>query len=105
MSEVICIEKLNGDRIITEIVERGKTFLRTQNPMVIHPHPEEGKIGFGPYLYTEPKKMTSKLYLNAIGEEYEPSSDIASAYQEYVRRLTSSIIQLDKSVQKIQLNG
>lgn len=105
MSEIICIEKLNGERIILEVTERGKEFYRTKNPMTIYPHPEEGKIAFGPYLYTKAQDMVSKLYRNTIGEEYEPSDDIKNAYIEYVKRLTSSILQLDKSIKKIQLNG
>lgn len=105
MSEIICIEKLNGERLITEVIESGGLFLRTKNPMIIYPDPEQGKIRFGPSLFTDPQKMTSKLYKVAIAEEYEPSDDILNAYKEYVKMLTSKIIQLDKSIQKVQLNG
>lgn len=37
MSEIVCFEKLNGDNIIAEIVERGKLFHVVKNPMKIYP--------------------------------------------------------------------
>lgn len=50
MSEIVCFEKLNGDNIIAEIVERGKLFHVVKNPMRIYPS-NDGKIGLGPVLY------------------------------------------------------
>jgi len=104
MSEIVCFEKLNGDNIIAEIVERGKLFHVVKNPMRIYPS-NDGKIGLGPVLYTEPKEMTAKLYLHSISTESAVAEDILNAYAEYVKRLTSSIIQLDQSIKKVQLNG
>lgn len=102
--EIVCFEKLNGERIIAEVDERGKLFHTIKNPMSIHPSPDGTKLGFGPCLYTDPQKMTAKLYVSSISMESFVAEDILNAYCEYVKRLTSSIIQLD-SVQKIQLNG
>ena len=104
MSEIVCFEKLNGDNIIAEVLERGKIFCVIKNPMRIYPS-NDGKIGLGPILYTEPKAMVAKLYVHSISKESEVAEDIVKAYMEYVKRLTSSIIQLDQSIQKVQLNG
>lgn len=49
--------------------------------------------------------MTAKLYLHSISTESAVAEDILNAYAEYVKRLTSSIIQLDQSIKKVQLNG
>lgn len=102
--EIVFFEKLNGERILAEVEESGKTFYRLKNPMVIHPV-GESKIGFGPCLYTDPQKMHCKLYVHSISIESSVSDEIQHAYREYVKRLTSSIISLDTSIQKVQLNG
>lgn len=104
MSEIVCFEKLNGERIVAEVEERGKVYHTIKNPMALYPS-GEGKLGFGPTLYSDPQKMSAKLYLTAIATESFLADDIENAYREYVKRLTSSIIQLDPSIKKIQLNG
>lgn len=105
MSEIVCFEKLNGERIIAEVTQRGKVYHTVKNPMAIIQSPDGTKIGFAPCLYTEPKEMEAKLYISCIAVESFVAQDIVNAYAEYVKRLTSSIIQLDQSIKKVQLNG
>jgi len=104
--EIVCFEKMNGERIIAEVSERGKHYHTLNNPMAVYPSQDGTKIGFAPCLYSDPKKMTCKLYIQSIITESLVADTIANAYVEYVKMLTSSIIQLDKTVKPVQLiNG
>lgn len=103
--EIICFEKMNGERIIAEVEDRGSLFLKLKNPMAVHHSPDGAKMGFAPCLYSDPKKMECNLYVHSISTEHIPSEEIVNAYIKYSKQLTSSIIQLDTSVKKVQLNG
>lgn len=94
----------SGKTVICIVDNSTPTSKEVLNPMIIYPA-DEGRLGFSPMVYTDPKKMKVRIYQEAIDFEYVPDKGIIDAYLSYVERLTSSIIQLDKSVKTVQLNG
>lgn len=102
---IICFEKINGERIIGEVKESGKQFFILKNPVAIYNSPDGTKVQFGTCLYATGENMICKLYTHSVSIEHIPHDDIINAYITYVKKLTSSLIQLDTKIQKVQLNG
>lgn len=102
--EILVIELLNGQHLISTVFKNDSQWA-LENPMSIR-FVGENQLGFAPALMTDPKEMRSLLFTSAIAMVYKPESGIVNAYEEYVKKLTSSIIQLDNTVKPVTLlNG
>ena len=103
--EIVMIELLNGKHLISNVLEKRTDSWTLENPMDVR-FVGENQLGFAPSLMTDPKQMVSTLQTTAIAMMYKPEEGISHAYEEYVKKLTSSIIQLDNTIKPVTLlNG
>lgn len=103
MNEIVCFELMNGQKLFTELEERGKLYYTIKNPVVVFTSPDGKQLSFAPCLYTDPKKMTAKLFVTSIALESYIDEELQQAYATYIGQLTSSILRLDKSIKKVEL--